>query len=461
MTRYLVYAYAFSLPLTAFSVIPWFGFQVSYAITFVLGIIIFLEVFLTRRISIPATPINRAVIIFWAASLFSVIGVMTADTYVEFQGELPMPKFFKQAFALTFMTTMYFILVAGIKNRTVLLTSIKFFILSTFLASVYGFYQLIGAFWDLPYRRILFNNPSYHLAKEEYGLMGLFRITSFSPEPSMFANSLLAVIPLISICYLNRVKILGSTKWNAFLFTVLLTAMILTFSRGGYVITMAVLVFIFLRMLNFKIFLRNFLLIVLFFIAGAAIARFSDVGIIGATKERFFSTFDINDLSIWERATLFMATISIFQSHPVFGVGIGNFGLNFFNHMPSWGYMGTERLPAANNLIGGIVAETGVVGLSAFIYLIYVILKEGIAAIRHNKEKKLWNSMSIGILLSFLAVFLHLSIGLATLSFSYFWFLIAGIAVLGAEKKMPELSVLKTRNVGIKTNLAIGEMRCE
>ena len=46
--------------------------------------------------------------------------------------------------------------------------------------------------------------------------MDLFRITSFSPEPSMFANFLLAVIPLIIVCHLNKVKIFCSTTWDAF-----------------------------------------------------------------------------------------------------------------------------------------------------------------------------------------------------------------------------------------------------
>ena len=150
MRRFLVYAYAFSLPLTAFSVIPWFGFQISYAITFVLGIVIILRGFLTRRISIPVTPVNRAVIMFWAASLLSVMGVLIADPYTEFQGETQISKFVKQAIALSFMTTMYFILVVSIKNKTVLLNAVKLFIFSAFLAAVYGFYQLIGAFWDLP-----------------------------------------------------------------------------------------------------------------------------------------------------------------------------------------------------------------------------------------------------------------------------------------------------------------------
>ena len=74
--------------------------------------------------------------------------------------------------------------------------------------------------------------------------MDLFRITSFSPEPSMFANFLLAVIPLIIVCHLNKVKIFCSTTWDAFFLTIILTAMLLTFSRGGYLIVLITLLII-------------------------------------------------------------------------------------------------------------------------------------------------------------------------------------------------------------------------
>lgn len=432
MNNVLIYAYAVSLPLTAFSIFPWFGFQLSYAITLILGILIIIRAFITGRISITARPTNVAVFIFWAASIFSVIGVVT-NSYSELGGETPILKFGKQALALSFMTLMYFILVIILKEKAILINAIKLFVVSIFLTAIFGFYQFIGAFWDLPYKRLLFNNPSYHLAKEEYGLMGLFRVTSFSPEPSMFANSLLAVIPLMAICYLNKIKIFGATIFNAFFLVSMLIAMLLTFSRGGYIIILIILaiIYFFFKTINFSVLLRTFsLFFTLFSLTGLLISQFADANIISITIERLFSTGDITDLSILERSTSLVTAFNIFISHPIFGVGLGNFGLYFYEHMPLWGYMETDGLPAANNLILAIAAETGAVGLISFTYLIWVIIKEGLAAIKRNKEDNLFYSISVGIFMSFVAVLLHLVIGLATLSFSYLWFLIAGIALL-------------------------------
>jgi O-antigen ligase len=436
MTSLLVYAYAFSLPLTAFSIFPWFGFQLSYAIIFVLGLLLALNTFLSGRISIPNTPVNRAIIVFWAASLFSIIGIMTADAYAEFQGGTPLSKFFRQVLALSFMIVMYFILVTSIKNKFILLTAIKIFIFSTFLSAVYGFYQLIGVFLNLPYRRLLFNNPSFHLAKEDHMFMGLPRITSFSPEPSMFANALLAVIPLMIICYRDKVKLFSSSVLNSFFLMTILIAMILTFSRGGYLIVLIILLTIFFIKINFKTSSRLFLFVMLFLMIGMMFSQFLSVNIIDLTMERLFLMGDFDDLSIWERLTTLATAGYIFMDHPFFGVGLGNFGLNAFNYFPPWGYWeGEATLPAVNNLIARIAAELGIVGLAAFVYLIWTVTKEGIISIKQNRGENLWYSVSTGILLSFLAVFLHLSIGLATLSFSYFWFLIAAIVILNKMKE--------------------------
>ena len=118
---------------------------------------------------------------------------------------------------------------------------------------------------------------------------------------------------------------------------------------------------------------------------GLAFSQFWGSNIIDWTMERLFSIGDFDDLSIWERSTALATAGYIFIDHTILGVGLGNFGLNFFKYMPSWGYMGEETLPAANNLIASIAAESGVVGLAAFIYLIWVVTKEGITSIRQNR----------------------------------------------------------------------------
>ena len=88
----LLYMLVFSLPLTAFSIFPWFGFQLSYAISMALGFLILIKGLLKGHLSVKWSPVNKAVLMFWGAAFLSVIGVFMTP-YGEFAGETPQMKF--------------------------------------------------------------------------------------------------------------------------------------------------------------------------------------------------------------------------------------------------------------------------------------------------------------------------------------------------------------------------------
>ena len=444
MRRVLIYAYVFSLPLISFSVVPWFGFQLSYAIITILGLLIVVDGVLTRRIIIVRSRVNGAVLVFGVASLVSVIGIVMS-TCRGFSRITLLEHFARQAITLCFMVTMYFVLLACLRDKRTFKNALKVLLVSVFVCSLYGLYQLVGAYMDLPYRRLLFNNPSFSLAMGEYPFMGFYRITSFCPEPAMFANLLLCAIPVVAMCSVNKVKILGSLKWNVVIFAILLIAFLLTFSRGGYIVLFVVLstMSVFLTSFKLRAFLRMAGLVVLVVLIGLFVSRWFGIDAVAVMSDRVFSTLDFKDLSILERSTSIVAAFNIFLSHPLFGVGLGNFGFYFYEYMPDWGYMQLTDSPASNNLLFRIASESGLVGIVAFLYFIWAVTKEGLSAIRYEKENVMWRSLSVGLLLSFFAVLLHLIMGIATFNFSHFWFLTAAIVVINNLR----------RNQGIAANL--------
>ena len=100
-----------------------------------------------------------------------------------------------------------------------------------------------------------------------------------------------------------------------------------------------------------------------------------------------------NRLAFAERLVYWAAAYSAFELYPILGVGLGNSGFLFSDTMPSYGYTlvevrnvlepGNPSLANPKNLWVRILAETGILGASAFIVW-YVIL--AVTAIRLSKS---------------------------------------------------------------------------
>jgi hypothetical protein len=91
-----------------------------------------------------------------------------------------------------------------------------------------------------------------------------------------------------------------------------------------------------------------------------------------------------NFLEFAERYVYWVGGWNVFNLHPILGVGLGNSGFFFQRQLPAYGwslpevmdaYYRTAGLPNTKSLWVRLLAETGVVGFSAFIAWFYVLFR--------------------------------------------------------------------------------------
>lgn len=86
---------------------------------------------------------------------------------------------------------------------------------------------------------------------------------------------------------------------------------------------------------------------------------------------------DSEHVSNITRYSLILSGINMFFSHPVLGVGFGQYGFHFVEFLPSWGYESWEvrdyvagvngRWPSVFSTYARFAAETGIVGLTVWV----------------------------------------------------------------------------------------------
>ena len=132
------------------------------------------------------------------------------------------------------------------------------------------------------------------------------------------------------------------------------------------------------------------------------------------------------DVSILERRTYSIGALHVFMDHPLLGVGIGQSP----KYIPRYGRMYGDMLPwknaAAHNLYLQILAETGLVGLAAFLLMIWAVVRPMFALRRywaqsHPEYVHTLTSLMLGLLLFLVtSIFLHMS-------FARYFYLLLGL----------------------------------
>ncbi len=221
-------------------------------------------------------------------------------------------------------------------------------------------------------------NPSWLV---NVGGKTFLRATSLFPDPHMFSFYLGLVIPLTLglLFYCKRYKGL-----LFFVFCLLLTAQLLTFSRGGYLgllVALPLMILLLWRIFEpkLKIFVAAFILlsIIAIFIFGSPILY------------RLTSLFDFKEPSNLGRLLIWEEALDFFYDHPFLGVGIGSYS-ELINPAASY------RVPIyAHNTYLDIAVEMGVFALIAWLGIFLVALRGLWKVSLEGKELKF---LSIGLM---------------------------------------------------------------
>jgi hypothetical protein len=153
---------------------------------------------------------------------------------------------------LVFAILMTFFVSLEVNSVDKLRRSVKVFLISAFIMSIWGFLQLFAHYAGIPYPAFLFNNSISDaivigpIAAAEGEAARIFSVT---PEPSVFARYLLAVLPLAIILLVKKVKVFSGNFTLPCFVLVYIMALLLTVSTSAYfgLVFMSIAVLFFLK----------------------------------------------------------------------------------------------------------------------------------------------------------------------------------------------------------------------
>jgi hypothetical protein len=153
-----------------------------------------------------------------------------------------------------------------------------------------------------------------------------------------------------------------------------------------------------------------------------------------------------------ERMIYWVTGWRIFQSYPWLGVGLGNAGFFFLQHVPNLGWASVEvrslfyRLKAFPNIKSfwvRLLAETGLVGFSVFVTWIYLLLRS--ARLSYRSANPVLKTLALAGQLSLIA-FIGEGFSIDSFALPYLWVMTGLISAVGLVYRQ-ELS--KTGQVSV------------
>lgn len=255
-------------------------------------------------------------------------------------------------------------------------------VITALVVSIFGIYQLIG---DLAGLSTTATGIRAQYTKE---VLGFTRVQGPALEPLYYANYLF--LPLF-VLFALQIETGFKNKLEAITAILVFINFVLTLSRGAYasgVVGLAVLAILMRKRFFGWIKAKGLMIVglvltaVLIVLAATTISvkiakpgQFTAVGAL----TNFVSTKVFKTGSYTERFRDQKLAISIYKTHPVFGVGIGGFGSAYYGcHVGNCVYR-------PNNQALEVLAEGGAVGFAAFYAFLVALLYYGYRTFRRTK----------------------------------------------------------------------------
>jgi O-antigen ligase len=297
-----------------------------------------------------------------------------------------------------------------IQNKKQFSALMKGIALVALIVSAYGIFQHLTGI----------ETPAEWIDKAEAGIQT--RVFSIVVSPNVLGSLLIPFMMITAGQLLSSHKPWERWTWLGVL-GVLAACMVFTYSRGAWLaLCLAALIFCLLY---------NPRLIFL-----AVIGAFAALKLVPGINSRFsylFSSAYINSSQRGGRLALWQAALEKFRHDPIFGSGFGTFG----------GAVAARRVPDGfyvDNFFLKTLAEAGIIGLMAFVWLVFSLIRAGWATFKSIIDPDL-KIMAGAILAGLIGVAAHNgveNIFEVPMMASYFWLLAGMLLALPQIEKKPD-----------------------
>ncbi len=237
------------------------------------------------------------------------------------------------------------------------------------MSAVFNFWAkyIVPLFLGNSFGVAVLQNPSWFV--EIHG-QPLMRAIGLFPDPHMLSFFLGMILPLaLGMFFYEK-------RWRKLLFAAfctILVALVLTFSRGGYVGALSGLL-VAGALIWRKLEIKGRALMAGFLFVLATITFLTPV------FGRFFSSFDLAEGSNLGRLGIWVQSLEISKTSPLLGVGLGNypFALNFNENYRS--------AVTSHNLYLDILVETGAFGLLAWFWFLFSAVRNCWQAMKNKSD---------------------------------------------------------------------------
>ena len=309
----------------------------------------------------------------------------------------------------------FILLIINVKNNKQIKKIINISVFSSLVVCTYGLIQANG------------NDPFIWIESTK------IRITSTLGQPNMLASYLLLVIPLNIYLLISNKKLVLKIIYFIILISQLL-CLFFTYSISGFVgfifgIIIVGIFYLYFNKIKFKKNIKYLTFLILFF--GLLIINFQNNSVL---KSKLNNLFNPKAGSTSARIDFWKASSKAISKKPLLGYGLetqGDVLVEYYDK--SWGiHSNVNTVPnRTHNLFLDILLTSGIIGLLAYLALLYLFLKLILRNIRNNNYKKLNFAILLSIVCYLISLMFNFSFVVGEI---YFWLLFAIIIILSELK---------------------------
>jgi O-antigen ligase len=348
---------------------------------------------------------NRAIAIYASAAFISIPVAIylrpTDSSSMALRYAALRPVF--QFAALSLAIMLYLGALGAIRTHRNYHRALKAFILVSCGVAVFAIYQQVAYYFGLPGHDVSLALRDTSTFIYEVAGNTLYRSSATFVEPLNLGHFLIGPTCLtLSLALAPHNQILTRPRLLLIL-ALQITALISTISLGAYFGVSVGLIVLFLVWRRRTLVLLTILLTVV----GLNLVRVQDVDLLRVASDRISEAISAETAQGAEaqpyiglrRSDYWKASIELFKTSPLVGVGLGNFGLAAAEDDS---YLAHDA--GSHGVIWAVMAELGILGLLALSYLILMGASALLKSARHRMKKGISRPETIGYLAGFLGM---------------------------------------------------------